>query len=81
MPRRDGTGPMGLGSKTGRGLGPCKGEIDKSNVIAGFGRAFGNRRGRGRGFGRYFAANQASFMTKKDILLGKGLFAKTTQQH
>jgi hypothetical protein len=23
MPRRDGTGPMGAGSMTGRGLGPC----------------------------------------------------------
>ncbi len=23
MPRRDGTGPMGIGSKTGRGLGRC----------------------------------------------------------
>lgn len=79
MPRRDGTGPMGFGSKTGRGLGPCKGAIAESNMIAGFGRTFGN--GRGRGFGRYFAANQASFITKKDMLLGKGLFAKTTQQH
>ncbi|MGC8880974.1 MAG: DUF5320 domain-containing protein, partial [Minisyncoccia bacterium] len=23
MPRFDGTGPMGLGPRTGRGLGPC----------------------------------------------------------
>ena len=23
MPRRDGTGPMGIGSRTGRGLGRC----------------------------------------------------------
>ena len=25
MPRRDGTGPMGAGSMTGRGLGSCTG--------------------------------------------------------
>lgn len=25
MPRRDGTGPLGQGSRTGRGLGPCGG--------------------------------------------------------
>ena len=24
MPRRDGRGPMGRGSMTGRGMGPCK---------------------------------------------------------
>ena len=23
MPRRDGTGPMGMGSRTGRGMGSC----------------------------------------------------------
>ena len=38
MPRQDGTGPMGQGAKTGRGLGPC-----------GTGLAWG--RGMGRGFG------------------------------
>lgn len=37
MPRMDGTGPMGMGPMTGRGLGPC-----------GSGRGF---RGRGRGMG------------------------------
>ncbi|MEA1925753.1 MAG: DUF5320 domain-containing protein [Patescibacteria group bacterium] len=24
MPQRDRTGPMGMGSKTGRGMGPCR---------------------------------------------------------
>lgn len=38
MPRQDGTGPMGLGPRTGRGLGPCGG-----------GMAWG--RGYGRGIG------------------------------
>ncbi|MCK4555477.1 MAG: DUF5320 domain-containing protein [Candidatus Aenigmarchaeota archaeon] len=41
MPRRDGTGPMGYGPVTGRGLGPC-----------GRGLAFG--RGMGQGFGRRY---------------------------
>ncbi len=40
MPRQDGTGPLGQGAITGRGLGPCGG---------GMRRGFG--RGRGRGFG------------------------------
>ncbi len=36
MPGIDGTGPMGYGPLTGRGLGPC---------------GFGTRRGFGRGYG------------------------------
>lgn len=40
MPARDGTGPMGAGPLTGRGMGPCGG-----------GRAFGFGRGAGRGMG------------------------------
>lgn len=38
MPRMDGTGPMGMGPMTGRGLGPCG---------AGMRRGYG----RGRGYG------------------------------
>lgn len=41
MPRRDGTGPWGQGTMTGRGFGPC----------AGFTGYYGPGRGRGRGFG------------------------------
>jgi hypothetical protein len=43
MPGRDGTGPLGRGPLTGRGLGPC-------------GRGLAFRRGFGRGFGwrRFF---------------------------
>ena len=55
MPRRDGTGPMGGGSMTGRGLGLCTG----ANAVkygAGLGMGLGLglacRRGFGRGFGR-----------------------------
>jgi len=41
MPRFDGTGPVGFGSGTGWGLGPC-----------GMGMSW--RRGFGRGFGRFW---------------------------
>ena len=43
MPRRDGTGPMGCGSMTGRGFGVCTG-----GNVNGFGRAMGM--GLGLGF-------------------------------
>lgn len=51
MPFGDGTGPRGVGPRTGRGMGVCPG--------SGFGPGIGFCRGRGlgRGFGRgYFAA-------------------------
>ncbi len=41
MPGQDGTGPLGQGPLTGRGLGPC-------------GRGLGFRKGFGRGSGRSF---------------------------
>lgn len=59
MPRRNGTGPMGLGPMTGRGAGNCSGYgFSRSmNPVGGrggfgFGRGFGC--GFGRGFGRGF---------------------------
>lgn len=45
MPRRDGTGPTGMGAMTGKGLGVCSGE----NAPV-YGRGF--RRDCGRGLGR-----------------------------
>ena len=45
MPRRDATGPLGEGAKTGRGLGPCSGETSRLT-------GFAKRQGMGRGFGR-----------------------------
>lgn len=45
MPRRDGTGPQGKGSKTGRQMGSCPGAKPM-----GYGRSGG--RGKGRGMGR-----------------------------
>ena len=56
MPGLDGTGPMGQGSGTGRGLGRCNpvNDTDTNNNFqrplgGGFGRGMG--RGCGRGFG------------------------------
>lgn len=74
MPRRDGTGPMGAGSMTGRGLGSCTG----ANAVkygAGLGLGVGlrlaYRRGFGRGFGRGIAVNQTSSKTQKELLQGQ----------
>ncbi len=39
MPRRNGTGPRGMGPMTGRGMGPCGG-------------GYSSGLGRGRGYGR-----------------------------
>jgi len=53
MPGGDGTGPLGLGSMTGRGLGYCAGySMPGYTVFPGRGRGMG--RGWGRGFGRGF---------------------------
>lgn len=51
MPCRDGSGPGGLGPRTGRGFGFCSGFSHPGNTP---GRGFG--RGGGRGFGRGFRA-------------------------
>ena len=53
MPRRDGTGPMGAGSITGRGLGICTG----ANAVK-----------YGAGLGMGFAVNQTSSKTQKELL-------------
>ncbi len=63
MPRGDGTGPQGLGSKTGRGFGPCNPVNQTSKTPnqpggvgfsrgTGMGRGRGNEPGAGRGQGR-----------------------------
>ena len=43
MPRKDGTGPDGMGSRTGRGLGRCNPDSNNANPIS--------RKGRGSGQG------------------------------
>jgi len=51
MPGGDGTGPMGMGSRTGRVMGFCNGYNSPGFTSQGFGRRF-FRRGFGGGFGR-----------------------------
>ncbi len=50
MPRGDGTGPMGMGSMTGRGAGFCAGYGMPGYANPVLGRGFGMGFGRGRGF-------------------------------
>ena len=54
MPFGDGTGPMGLGPRTGRAAGYCSGYSVPGymNPIPGRGLGLGFGRGRGLGFGR-----------------------------
>ncbi|HHU91418.1 MAG TPA: DUF5320 domain-containing protein [Clostridiaceae bacterium] len=67
MPGRDGTGPVGAGSMTGRGLGFCN---DAKTVNPG--RRPGMRlrpacrRGFGRGYGMNFGVNDVN--SKKELL-------------
>ena len=64
MPGFDGTGPMGQGALTGRGLGPCGGGMAYGRRGGGgFGRGFG--RGLGLGRGRYWGY-RANPVTKKE---------------
>ena len=63
MPMFDGTGPQGMGSMTGRGMGKCNPQIvnqkpflphnNNYSVPCGLGRGLGPCFGRGRGFGLF----------------------------
>lgn len=67
MPGRDGTGPLGLGKRTGRGLGNCAGE----SVIpygAGRGRRLACNNGVGFGYRRMNNAVAFSVKTPKELL-------------
>lgn len=69
MPGRDGTGPMGRGTMTGRGFGVCVGtNAAEYGTGFGFGLGLGCRRGFGRGFARGFAADPIVSKTKKEVL-------------
>lgn len=55
MPRGDGTGPLGQGPMTGRGMGFCAGYNSPGYINPGFGRGyFGG--GRGRGYRNWYRA-------------------------
>lgn len=71
MPRRDGTGPMGAGPMTGRGLGPCVGAKAVkycAGIGLGLGLGFALKRGFGRGFRRWFAINKNPSKTQREML-------------
>ena len=58
MPGRNGTGPMGAGAMTGRGLGLCSGAGNLARgARLGLGLGMACRRGFGRGF-RMFSADE-----------------------
>lgn len=67
MPGGNGTGPLGQGPMTGRGLGVCAGAVP-----AGYGMGLGRRRGFGRGFEPYPTAAPVSgkelLETRKQML-------------
>jgi hypothetical protein len=67
MPGRDGTGPLGQGAMTGRGLGFCTvGKAVKygAGLGLGLGLGFGCR----RGIGRFFSNGQTISETRKEWL-------------
>lgn len=64
MPRRDGTGPWGNGSRRGKGQGICNG-ANSTGAGTGLGQMLG--RCFGRGFG--MAANTSVPKTEKERLL------------
>jgi len=64
MPRRNGTGPTGQGSMTGRGLGNCSGNKNTENRYKnglGLGRGLGNRKGSGAGQGLGYKNSGADY--------------------
>jgi hypothetical protein len=82
MPGRDGSGPMGQGSKSGRGLGVCTG-VNADRYGARLGRGIGRFFAssffcrRGLGFRRNINLISASPKTQKQILREKkGLLQK-----
>ncbi|MBA4603074.1 DUF5320 domain-containing protein [Thermoactinomyces mirandus] len=78
MPGKDGTGPMGFGSMTGRGHGRCEWAIKTGNGT-GLGRrkGFGLRHGSGHRLGKYSKWDMFSPETKRKLLQKqKELFQK-----
>ena len=67
MPRIDGTGPMGAGTMTGRGLGVCTG-ANADGYGSGRGMGFGRGLACRRGFCRSFSINETSPKTQKELL-------------
>ena len=70
MPGRDGTGPIGVGPMSGRGLGVCSAGAPGYGAGRGLGLGFGRRGGcgYGRGFGGYLSSDRDNSMTRKETL-------------
>jgi len=71
MPRRDGTGPMGAGSMTGRGLGACESTVGAHLTPAtglGCQRRAGSKGAQGHGFGRGLGRGVVRASTPKEML-------------
>ncbi|HBR03844.1 MAG TPA: hypothetical protein DD738_14680 [Ruminiclostridium sp.] len=71
MPRRNGAGPKGAGSMTGRGFGLCSGTKavkHGAGLEMGLGLGRACRRGFGHGFGRGFAAIETGSKQQKELL-------------
>ncbi|MDO6353710.1 DUF5320 domain-containing protein [Caloramator sp. CAR-1] len=71
MPRRDGTGPIGRGARSGRGMGYCNGNRQKNNF-----RGCGLGLGLGRHFGKRFLAgayNDNEFLKMQKAILEERL--------
>ena len=69
MPRKDGTGPMGQGPRSGRRTGACGGQ-GKGQGAGGMGKGMG--RGAGQGFGQGMAqGNRGAISTQGSEPLAK----------
>ncbi len=69
MPKMDGTGPLGQGPMTGRGMGPCGGGMRMG--------CCGRGQGWGAGFRRFFRApkNQLQALEEEEKMLTEELEA------
>lgn len=82
MPGRDGSGPVGRGAMTGRGLGYCTGVLA---ARYGVGRRLGYGMGYGRGYRRYCVPesigprDQREFLEEEKELLENRLSALNKQ--
>lgn len=65
MPRLDGSGPMGQGAGTGRGLGTCEGK--RQSPLS---QARGLRGGRGLGQRRNYLLNETN-VNNKELLIAR----------
>ncbi len=83
MPFRDGTGPLGFGARTGRGLGPCKRDslLDvgvKLGTMAGLGYGI---YGCGRRYGRRILSRMdLAKLNKDDLKVTKDMLEKRLEE-